>query len=55
MCDNRGNSMHSTIVGRGMHTLGISLWWESLLYMVAWGVVKIRYPDKDVVVAAPDG
>jgi hypothetical protein len=38
-----------------MHTLAISLWWESLLWMVARGVVTIRYRDKDVVVAAPDG
>lgn len=55
MFDNRGNSVGSRLCRRGMHTLAISLWWESLLWMVARGVVTIRYRDKDVVVAAPDG
>ena len=35
ICGNRGNSMHSILVGRGMYTLGI------LLGMVAWDVVTL--------------
>jgi len=34
-CDNRGNSVNSRLGGRGLHTLGISLWWEFLLWMAA--------------------
>jgi len=47
ICDHRGNSIHSILVGRGMHTLGNSLW------VVAWSVVTMCHCDKDEVVAAP--
>jgi hypothetical protein len=55
MFDNRGNSIHSALVGRGMHTLEIYVWWKYLLGMVARDVVTIRYCDKDVAFAAPEG
>jgi len=52
ICDNHGNSVNSRLGGRGMHTLGISLWWEFLLQMVVWSVVTLCHCGKNMMIAA---